>query len=160
MRQLLREGVDLRVLCARGFLRLLRHRQAQRLQLRHQRVAQRAAQLRELRRQRIDLRVLRAVGFGALAHHRVLKRGQRMRQLLPALARAATDLLPQLALEPLAVLAHGRADELLHLAARSHVVGPARAAQQQHHQQQRVDQQAGQRQPGQPCGEFGIHECS
>ena len=152
VRELLREGVDLRVLRARGLGRLLRHAKAQRLQLLHQGVAQRAAQLCQLRAQRVDLRVLGAQSLGALAHHRVLKRRQRVRQLLPPFARADANLLSQLTLQPLAVLADGRADQLLHLPARGHVVGSARALQQQHQHKQQVQAQRGQGQPENPVG--------
>ena len=178
--QLLGKGVDLRVLRARGFGGLLRHAQAQRLELLDQLVAQRAArfgqlrgqgaarfghllghraaQLRELRGQRVHLRVLRAQRFGALAGDGVLKARQRLRQLLAATAGAVANLVAQLALQPFAALANGLADQLLHLAARSHVFGPARAAHQQQHQQNGVEQQRGQGKPDKPVGWVGSHE--
>ena len=92
LHQLLGKGIDLGVLGACGFLRLLGHAQADGLQLLGQGVAQGAAQLQKLLREAIELGILRACGFGTLAGQRLLKGGQCLLHLLPTGAGAVAHL--------------------------------------------------------------------
>ena len=146
---MLREGVNLGVLCAGGLGRLGVEIQAQRLQLGRQGIAQRAPQLHQLLGKRIKLGVLGARGFGFLPGQRFLESGQRLLDFLAGAARVVTHLPSQFAFGPLHAVPDGLDVSQQLLVIRLPVRIHGRAAHHQPDADQKIANQQCQHHPGQ-----------